>query len=164
MSVVDAKYLVEKFNLLPHPEGGFYGETFRSDLEINSDRIASTAIYFLITPGNVSRFHRIKSDEVWHFYLGGPMSVVEISPDSEGMYKETILGQDIINGEIQQLVVKRDTWFGCFPAEGTSFSFVGCTVAPGFDFRDFELASRASLLKEFPKASEIIVKLTEGLP
>jgi uncharacterized protein len=92
------------------------------------------------------------------------MSIIELVPDSPLMYRETILGQNILNGEVQQHVVKGDTWFGCFPAEDTEFSFVGCTVAPGFDFLDFELGSQSNLLREFPNASEIIVKLTKGLP
>jgi hypothetical protein len=105
-----------------------------------------------------------QSHVVWHFYLGGKMSIIELTLDTEQMYKETVLGQNIVEGEIQQLVVKRDTWFGCFPAKGTHFSFVGCTVSPGFDFQDFELGSRAKLLEEFPNAGEVIIKLTEGLP
>jgi predicted cupin superfamily sugar epimerase len=105
-----------------------------------------------------------QSRKVWHFYLGGKMSIIELTSDTEQMYKETVLGQNIVEGEIQQLVVKRDTWFGCFPAKGTHFSFVGCTVSPGFDFQDFELGSRAKLLEEFPNAGEVIIKLTEGLP
>ena len=92
------------------------------------------------------------------------MSIIELVSDGNQMYRETILGQNILEGEVQQHVVKGNTWFGCFPCDGTAFSFVGCTVAPGFDFADFELGSRASLLKDFPNASEIITKLTEGLP
>jgi uncharacterized protein len=168
---MDAQFLVQKFGLLPHPEGGFYRETFRSDKDVsvvlkgnNETRASSTAIYFMVVPGNVSRLHRIESDEVWHFYSGGPLKVIELTKDSEAMYRETILGNDIASGQILQYVVKRGTWFGCFPAEGSAFSFVGCTVAPGFEFQDFELASRAKLLEEFPKAADVIVKLTEGLP
>lgn len=92
------------------------------------------------------------------------MSIIELIPDTPLMYRETILGQNIMNGEVQQHVVKGDTWFGCFPAVDTAFSFVGCTVSPGFDFLDFELGSESKLIRDFPNASDIIVKLTKGLP
>ena len=178
--------LIDKFELLAHPEGGWYKETYRSETAVTtvgeppavSSRSSSTAIYFLICPGNVSRLHRILSDEIWHFYLGSPLKVVEIGAEFPEQYKETILGTDIANGQLVQYMVKRGTWFGCYPDEELSkvpgpgpavptteiYSFVGCTVAPGFEFSDFELASRAQLLSEFPKAEEVIVKLTEGLP
>lgn len=162
-------YLIKRYSMIEHPEGGFYVETFRSDINVevklNSQdvviRPASTCIYFLIVSGNFSRLHRIKSDEVWHFYLGGPMTVVEI--DENGC-RETILGNNIEKGEIVQYCVKRDTWFGSFPNEGTSYSFVGCSVSPGFVYEDFELASRSKLLEEFPNSRDMIIKLTEGLP
>lgn len=183
--------LIQKFSLLPHPEGGFYRETYRSDqnvmtildddsLEPVRERSACTAIYFLISPGNISRLHRIQSDEIWHFYLGSPLSIIEVGNEFlPNSFRETILGQDIGKGQLVQYTVKRGTWFGCYPAVDASdpqshvsssimkndlYSFVGCTVAPGFDFADFELASRSKLLHQFPEASEIIIKLTEGLP
>lgn len=170
---MDAKYLVSKYNMVAHPEGGFYVETFRSDtnISITSDdgtssihRPASTAIYFLMIPGNISRFHRIKSDEVWHFYGGGSMTVVELLEDGSQGYKATVLGSNQLKDELVQYVVKRDTWFGSFPNEGSDFSFVGCTVSPGFMFEDFELASREKLLNSHPFAQDMIIKLTEGLP
>ena len=160
--------LTERFNLQPHPEGGFYAETYRASAKVSTpagERNASTAIYFLITPGNVSRLHRIKSDEAWHFYLGGPMTVVELV---DGTAKCTTLGQDVLaeSPQVVQYVVKANTWFGSFPNDGTPYSLVGCTVAPGFDFADFELGSRAALLAEFPseEAKPLIEKLTVGLP
>lgn len=119
--------------------------------------VASTAIYFLVLQKNVSRLHRIKYDEVWHFYLGGPLVVVELV---DGGYRETVLGQNIFEAERVQHVVRGGTWFGCFPKPGTYFSFVGCTVAPGFEFRDFELGDRAKLTAEFPAARDVIEKLT----
>ena len=126
-----------------------------------SVRANSTAIYFLMTCENVSHMHRIKSDEMWHFYLGGPMTVVELREDGEA--KCTVLGPDIFdkqNPQVVQYLVKKDTWFGSFPNPGSDYSFVGCTVAPGFDFADFELGDREKLLSEFPKATELITKLT----
>ena len=137
-SIITVEQLVSKFNLQPHPEGGFYAETYRGESNVEASygtRSSSTAIYFLITPGSVSRLHRIRADEVWHFYLGGPMTVVEIS--EEGVLKETILGPNVLKNEVVQYTVKANTWFGSFPNDGTEFSFVGCTVAPGFDFQDF---------------------------
>eukprot|EP00941_MAST-03F_sp_MAST-3F-sp1_P000330 g330.t1 len=155
--------LKEKYNLQPHPEGGYFAETFRSKENVTTSkgltRSSSTAILFMITPDKVSRFHRLQSDEVWHFYDGGPMTVVELTNDS---FKTTVLGRD--EGSKLQHVVPAGTWFGSFPNEGTEFSLVGCTVSPGFDFDDFELASRQNLLCEYPKAKEIIEKLTKGLP
>ncbi|KAJ1418455.1 RmlC-like cupin domain-containing protein [Ochromonadaceae sp. CCMP2298] len=178
---MNSQQLVERFNMQPHPEGGFYAETFRSSDLVNTpkgERSASTAIYFLMTRGNISRLHRIQSDEVWHFYLGAPITVVEI--DQAGA-RRTVLGPDIAAGQLVQYVVKRGTWFGSFPnipapewqnaeaptgagAEEAAFSFVGCTVAPGFEFSDFELASRAALLEQYPDAAKEIELLTEGLP
>jgi predicted cupin superfamily sugar epimerase len=172
--------LIEKLNLQPHPEGGYFAETYRSDISVTFtpkeglgggevpgplDRSASTAIYFLVCPGKVSRLHRILSDEVWHFYLGGPLNVVTLDINEPSHYKITTLGSDILDTEQQvQFTVPANTWFGCFPGENSEFSLVGCTVAPGFDFVDFELASRSKLLEEFPNAKDVIVKLTEGLP
>eukprot|EP00594_Rhizosolenia_setigera_P009835 CAMPEP_0178954562 /NCGR_PEP_ID=MMETSP0789-20121207/9065_1 /TAXON_ID=3005 /ORGANISM="Rhizosolenia setigera, Strain CCMP 1694" /LENGTH=172 /DNA_ID=CAMNT_0020635989 /DNA_START=266 /DNA_END=784 /DNA_ORIENTATION=+ len=157
--------IIEKYEMLPHPEGGYFKETYRSEGSTDTkkgSRNFSTAIFFLITPGSVSRMHKIESDELWHFYLGGPMTIIEAS--KEDGVKKTVLGSDVLNGELVQYTVKAGTWFGSFPNEGSSFSFVGCTVAPGFDFEDFELGSRAKLLAEFPDAKDVINKLTEGLP
>ena len=173
---VDASYLIQKFSLLPHPEGGFFRESFRSTSNVTTvsrsisnellepNKSASTAIYFLVVPGNVSRLHKIVSDEVWHFYLDGSLNIIELCDDNDSMFKLTRLGSDIVAGEIPQYVVKGDTWFGCYPDDDVEYSFVGCTVAPGFEFVDFELGSREKLLIEFPGASEVINKLTEGLP
>jgi predicted cupin superfamily sugar epimerase len=153
--------LIAFYNLLPHPEGGFYAETYRSDYQSVKDNeqtlCASTGIYFLVIPATVSRLHKIKYDEMWHFYLGGPLIVVELV---NGTYKETLLGSDVFSGQVVQYVVKGNTWFGCYPADGSSFSFVGCTVAPGFEFRDFILGERHQLLIDFPAAANVIHKLT----
>ena len=158
---------IEKFNMQDHPEGGFYVETFRSRQMIpteGGERSASTAIYFLMHNDNVSRIHRIKSDEVWHFYFGCPMTVIELDETTKE-FKSTILGSNILKGEVLQYVVKQNTWFGSFPNcnDDHDFSFVGCTVAPGFDFSDFELGSNSSLKKLYTNADSIIDKLTVGL-
>ena len=159
--------LIELYQLQPHPEGGYYRETFRDEAVIEKsalpnrftgDRNISTAIYFLIPEGKKSNLHRIKSDEVWHFYLGGPLILIQISP--QGKIDKIILGQDIKNGQRVQHVVPAGFWFGAYPNPQTQFSFVGCTVAPGFDFSDFEMGKRNDLLKQYPHAKEEILFLT----
>jgi predicted cupin superfamily sugar epimerase len=115
----------------------------------------STAIHFLLTKVDRSLFHRIKSDEVWHFHYGDPLAISVLSPRGLTTYK---LGADPSNGEVLQVVVPANHWFG-----GTTlgdYTLVSCTVAPGFDFQDFELGDREQLLKEFPGQSDIIIKLT----
>lgn len=164
---VTANDLIKIYDLQPHPEGGFFRETYRDDSVIpkqglpekfNGPRHFSTAIYFLLPAGAKSSLHRILSDEVWHFYLGDPLTVVEI--DSTGKVIKTILGRDVLRGQKVQHVVMAGHWFGAYPNDGGTFSFVGCTVAPGFDFADFEMAKREDLLKVFPHAREVIERLT----
>jgi uncharacterized protein len=157
--------LIDHLQLQPHPEGGYFRETYRStgiidgkELSLDSDRNFSTAIYFMLTSDNFSAFHRIKSDEVWHFYAGAPLYVHVI--DQLGVYHRHQAGINIEKGEVPQLVVKAGDWFGSSVATKDSFSLVGCTVAPGFDFRDFEMAERDKLLREFPEHKEIIIELT----
>lgn len=158
--------LVEKFQLLPHPEGGFYKETYRSPEMINQealpqrfsgDRHFSTAIYFLLERGNFSAFHRIQSDECWHFYAGQTLHVHVIHPN--GQYELLKLGDDLSKAESFQAVVPAGSWFASETATGGSFSFVGCTVAPGFDFADFELAKAAELIQQFPSGKTLIERL-----
>ncbi len=159
--------LVDFFKMTRHPEGGAFVENYRSDLEISAPgfagpRRACTGIYFLLGAGEFSAFHRIRSDEMWHFYLGGPLRVVEI--DRAGRLNETTLGREIQQGEVLSYVVKAGHWFASYPAPGSDFSLVGCTVAPGFDFQDFELADRPDLARRFPGHAAIIAKLTRGEP
>ncbi|MEZ4749614.1 MAG: cupin domain-containing protein [Bdellovibrionota bacterium] len=158
--------LIKHLNLQPHPEGGFYAETYRDKGTIeeaalpdrfNGDRNYSTAILFLLSKGEHSRLHRIASDEVWHFYAGDPLIVFEISPAGE--LKETLLGQDILGGQKLQYVVPAGAWFGAYPAPGSEYCLVGATVAPGFDFADFELAEAEKLSAEFPAHKEAIRRL-----
>ena len=168
MTNVKINDLVELYNLEPHPEGGFYKETYRAGKFIpasnlpkhGGDRSYSTGIYFLLTKGMFSSLHRLKSDEMWHFYLGGSLKVVQISPN--GDVEEIILGQDVKSGQKVQHVVPAGYWFGAYPNDGSEYSFVGCTVAPGFDFGDFEMGNRGDLVKKFPGAKVIIEKLTHN--
>ena len=160
----EVSFLVEKFQLLPHPEGGYYKETYRSKellpknalpTRFDGDRNFSTAIFFLLEQNNFSAFHRIQSDECWHFYAGNSLLVHVIHPN--GKYECITLGNNLQNDETFQAVVPAGSWF----ASETSgrFSFVGCTVAPGFDFADFELAKADELTKQFPKMGELIRRL-----
>lgn len=150
------KEIIEHYPLTSHPEGGAYLESYRSSLTI-SERNLSTAIYFLLKKEEFSSFHRIKSDEMWHFYLGGPLEIIEIFPN--GNLVATILGNNLKDQKLQY-VVSAGSWFGSRPLKESHFSFVGCTVAPGFDFRDFELADREKLTREFPQHHSIIRALT----
>jgi predicted cupin superfamily sugar epimerase len=159
--------LVQKFNLARHPEGGYYRETYRSAETIGqsalparftADRAFATAIYFLVEQGNFSAFHRIKSDECWHFYAGQSLYVHVLQPAGE--YELIRLGADIGAGEVFQAVVPAGAWFASETAPGGNFSFVGCTVAPGFDFADFELAEGSTLASQFPVQAELIGRLT----
>lgn len=161
-----AQQLVNHYHLLPHPEGGWYRETYRSDEQIpanalpqrfTANRAFSTAIYFLLEKGNFSAFHRIKSDECWHFYAGDPLEIYTIGQD--GLLNTTLLGNNIIGGQLFQYVVPANCWFASRPAPGSSFCFVGCTVAPGFNFADFELARAGELCQSYPSLQEIITTL-----
>lgn len=159
---------VRAYQMQPHPEGGFYAEMYRSSEQIphstlpdrfSGDRSFSTAIYFLLEGHHRSMFHRIQSDEVWHFYAGGPLHVYVITPS--GDLSVIRLGNNPETGEVFQAVVPAGCWFGSKPANGVDFSLVGCTVAPGFDFADFELADREALITEFPKWKEVIELLSK---
>nr|WP_298686527.1 cupin domain-containing protein [uncultured Dongia sp.] len=160
--------LVTRLKLAPHPEGGFYRETYRATETLpnaglpsrfHGNRAQSTAIYYLLRAGDRSKLHRIKSDEVWHFYDGDPLVIVAIAPN--GQLTETTLGRDFASGQIPQHVVPAGHWFGAIPAKGSAFSLTGCTVAPGFDFADFELAQRDRLLAEFRQHRAWIERLTD---
>lgn len=158
--------LVERFQLLPHPEGGYYKEMYRSVEQItqtalperfSGSRCFATAIYFLLEQGNFSAFHRIQSDECWHFYAGDSLHVHVIHPN--GMYELLKLGNNLAEGECFQAVVPAGSWFASETAPGGNYSLVGCTVAPGFDFADFELAKADVLTALYPAMSELIARL-----
>lgn len=166
--MIDAQQIIDQYKLLPHPEGGWYKETYKSTELIpksalpqrfRGDRFFSTAIYFLLEKGNFSAFHRIKSDECWHFYMGGTLTIYVFEPN--GAYKEIRLGADYKNGELFQYVVPANSWFASrlSPNNSHPFCFVGCTVAPGFDFNDFELAKASELSEQYPSQSAIIQAL-----
>lgn len=153
---MNAQHYIRTLPLLPHPEGGYYKETYRSEGALTTDsgrRNYSTAIYFLLEEGNFSALHKIKSDELWHFYAGDILEVIEIT--KEGKLKITELGPDNF-----QYCVAAGNWFGSRVKKGGKFSLVGCTVSPGFDFADFEMAERNKLLNEFSLHEKIIIELT----
>jgi uncharacterized protein len=163
--IKSAAYWIEKLNLEPHPEGGYYRQTYRADLllkelsrQFSGPRPASTAIYFLLEGKNFSAFHRLQSDELWHFHLGASLTVHVIEPD--GQYSEIHLGSNPEAGEVLQAVVRAGCWFASHIRDEKSFTLVGCTVAPGFDFDDFELAKRVQLIELYPQHRDLITKLT----
>jgi uncharacterized protein len=154
------------YQLLPHPEGGYYKEIYRAKGNIaaealphlfTGERSFSTAIYFLLEKGNFSAFHRIKSDECWHFYAGERLIVHVIEED--GNYYKLLLGKNLKDGETFQAVVPAGAWFASEPAAESDFCFVGCTVAPGFDFEDFELAFADELTAKYPQHESLIRRL-----
>jgi predicted cupin superfamily sugar epimerase len=162
----NASELIRHYQMLPHPEGGYYRETYRSSetlaaaalpARFGGDRSFSTAIYFLLQRGNFSAFHKIKSDECWHFYAGQTLLVHVLHPGGE--LQTVKMGSNFIEGESFQFVVPANCWFASEPAEGTDFALSGCTVAPGFDFADFELAKAEVLSREFPAHATLIRRL-----
>ena len=164
--MLNAAQLIQQYNLQPHPEGGWFKETYKCHEYIpasalpkrfGSNRAFSTAIYFLLEQGNFSAFHRIKSDECWHFYAGDPLRVYVLQPN--GHLDIIDLGNDIFHGQQFQYIVPANCWFASRPLPGSSFCFVGCTVAPGFDFADFEMADAASLIAKYPQYQNIIKEL-----
>jgi len=161
------KAIIKQLDLKPHPEGGFFKETYRSsgsikadslDASYNGERNYSTCIYFLLTSDNFSAFHRIKQDEIWHFYDGSPIRLHMIT--ESGRYSEQIIGKDITKGELPQYVVPGGYWFASEVVDKESYALTGCTVSPGFSFEDFELRSQKELIDLFPKHEAIITKLT----
>jgi len=168
MNTATVQELIKRLELIRHPEGGWFRETYRSSEMIpdqalperfSGNRVFSTAIYFLLEAGDMSVLHRIKSDEVWHFYAGSALLIHCLFPD--GSYQELRLGADQAAGEQFQVVVPAGCWFGAEPAE-EGFALVGCTVAPGFDFSDFEMAKREELCELYPQHAELITRMTRG--
>ena len=162
-----AEYFVENLNMTAHPEGGFYKETFAStenisdkDLDVNFEgsRMLWTSIYFLLRDGEVSNFHRLKSDEMWYYHSGSPLTIYIISP--EGKLTIEQLGLNIENGEKPQVLVPKDYIFGS-AMNNEGYALVGCNVSPGFEFRDFELFERSFLMEKYPEYKKTILKLTK---
>ena len=162
--------IIQKLGLEPHPERGYYRETYRSSIEVHRDprvlrrgapdtRAASTAIYFLVTADAPATFlHRLISDEVFHLYDGGPLEILRLFPD--GTWDVAVLGMNLDAGERPQVVIPAGAWFGTELRAGASHCLVGCTVAPGFEFADFELAQGPELESRYPGASDRIQRMS----
>lgn len=158
--------IVQTLGLQPHPEGGFYKEVYRSADTVEASclpkgfhgrRSFSTSIYYLLEKNDFSAFHRIKSDEIWHYHAGGNLLIHSI--DLDGKYQCKILGASISEGATFQVMVPAGHWFASEPAAHTDFILAGCTVSPGFDFKDFELADKNKLAQEFPEHIALINRL-----
>lgn len=165
---MNVDHYIKHLHLQPHPEGGFYKETYRSAGIITAnalkgifpgERNFSTAIFYLLQQGDFSVFHKIKSDECWHFYAGETLLIHIL--ENDGTYSCIRLGNNLADGDRFQFVVPANTWFASEPAPGSSFSLAGCTVAPGFDFADFELADKKNLMVLFPQHLSIISRLSK---
>ena len=171
----NAQYWIDHLGLESHPEGGWYRQSYRADLllpeqilpeKFKGTRAASTAIYFLLGSDDFSAFHRLQSDELWHHYAGDPVRVHVI--DAEGNYSQITLGSDPEAGQTFQAAVKAGCWFASDLEEAfhekreDTFALVGCTVAPGFDFEDFELAKRDELGQLYPQHRQLVDRLTRS--
>jgi hypothetical protein len=156
--------LITKLNLLPHPEGGYYAETFRAMELTNpqgrypSDRATGTAIYYLLTADTFSGMHILTSDEIFHFYMGDTVEQLQLFAD--GSHRVVEIGTDIVAGHRPQQVVPKNVWQGARLKPGGAFALLGCTVAPGFDFADFTMGKRADLMATWPDARDMITALT----
>ncbi|MFO7525947.1 MAG: cupin domain-containing protein [Ignavibacteriaceae bacterium] len=157
---------IDKLQLQPHPEGGYYKEVYRAGEMIlaenlpgayNGDRNISTSIYFLLQQKDFSAFHKLKSDELWHFYDGTSVKISVI--DQDGNFKEIFLGKHIDEGAVFQTVIKKNCWFAAELIDKKSFALVGCTVSPGFDFSDFEMADCEQLIRQFPELKDRVIRL-----
>ena len=163
----NADYWISKLNLREHPEGGYYREIYRSGETVptgalperfNGPRTFSTAIYFLLEGSDFSALHRIQSDEIWHFYAGSSVTIHTI--DQSGAYERALLGANPENGESLTAVIHAGCWYGATLNGSHSYALMGGTVAPGFEFEDFELANRADLMRRFPGRRSVIERLT----
>jgi len=171
MATQTAAYWIERLHLTRHPEGGWFRETYRAAEAIpeaglptrfQGERAFSTAIQFLLERDDCSALHRLKSDEMWHFYDGSPLTLHVIDP--EGRYSTIEVGRDLWAGEVPQAVVKAGCLFGATVNDTRSYALVGCTVAPGFDFADFEMPGLEELCRLYPRQRQVIERLTRFSP
>ncbi len=163
-----AEELIQKLNLQPHPrEGGHFRETYRCEENLaasslpqryGANRSISTAIYYLLTPNTFSAIHRLASDEIFHFYAGGPVRMLQLFPN--GAAKEIIIGPNILAGQQPQVLVPRGVWQGSLLEPAHDFALLGCTVSPGFEFADYEDANRLELVAQYPEFKDLITRLT----
>ena len=167
VGMTTAEQIIEIFKMKPLPvEGGFYAETYHSKEKIppsllpagqSGERSVATAILYLLTPDTYSALHRVKSDEIFHFYLGEPVTMLQLRPDGEA--RTITIGSDVLSGQLPQVVVPKNTWQGCFLNEGGRFALMGTTVVPGFELDDFDLPDTEQLLRQYPGQRELIMRL-----
>jgi predicted cupin superfamily sugar epimerase len=168
--MLTAQQVIQRLGLVPHPvEGGYFRETFRAQLshpaellpaQYGGPRSASTAIYYLLTPEGFSEIHRVASDEVFHFYAGDPVEMLQLRSDGEGRIVR--IANDLEAGAEPQVVVPAGVWQGCRLLPGGSWALMGCTVAPGFEFADYTTGERAALTQQYPEHAELITALTRS--
>ena len=165
--MTEVEHIINTLDLQLHPEGGYFKEMYRSVGSITQNilgkafsggRNYSTAIYFLLTSETFSAFHRIKQDEIWHFYKGATLRLHVIS--EQGVHSQILIGNNLEAGELPQYVVPANHWFAAEVVDKNAYTLVGCTVSPGFDFNDFELPKRSILLERFPMHLNLITRLT----
>ena len=169
--------IIASLGMQPHPERGYYVETYRAAAVVTApadvrraqpaSRAAGTAIYFLVTRSQPATYlHRLLSDEIFHLYEGGPLDVLRLRDEADGQRHGEVarLGLGLAAGERPQLVIPAGTWFAAELAAGASHCLIGCTVAPGFDFADFELAAGPELAQRFPAHAERIARMTRPAP
>lgn len=154
---------IADLQLRPHPEGGWYAEVFRSERTVEDPETrkcysAATAIYYLLDDVSFSAFHRVGSDETWHFYAGTGLTIYHI--DAQGELRMHQLGRDFKAGQHLQLTIPRNEWFACKVEQEGGYALCGCTVSPGFDFQEFELATKEALISAYPIHKNVIVRLT----
>lgn len=165
MTSPDVESIVDHLSLSPHPEGGYYKETWRSPLVLDGlphggPRAAMTLIHYLLPGGAHSAFHRVRgSDEAWHFYEGDPLTLHII--EASGAYRTVVLGEDFGSGHVRHAVVPADAWQAA-EAQGPRYALVGCTVAPGFDFADFDMAQRDVLAARYPEQRAVVDRLSKA--
>ena len=146
--------LIRQYGLEPHPEGGWYRETYRAVRKLpGTDRSVCTAIVYLLAAGHRSRFHRLDADELWHFHRGDPLNVIELVTGAPARIH-------VLSPERPQVLIPARTWFGALPAPGSGWTLAGCTVSPGFELSAFELAETEALLAHFPLARTEILALS----
>lgn len=164
--MVKVELLIEKLNLSKHPEGGFYSENYRSGVSIpgniiaknyDGNRCLGTSIYFLLNGKDISHFHKLKSDEIWYHHLGSNIIIHMISLD--GNYRKEILGANT-DKSLFSVLIPKDTWFAAELEDHTTYGLVSCVVFPGFEFQDFELATKDNLITQYPEFSYLINKFT----
>lgn len=169
MENISYETIINQLQLTKHPEGGYFKENYRSNGVIHpsslwkgadESRNYSTGIYFLLINNQFSAFHKIKQDEMWHHYNGDTLLLHII--DETGNYKKVKIGKNISDGEFLQYVVPANCWFASEVLQKNSFVLCGCTVSPGFDFKDFEMPKRIILINKFPNHKDIITKLTHS--